>query len=188
MIKKKKVIIFLLAAVFIGFILYINRPPRIIAIPGGQQWKEYGYSHYTLCEYYVVVNPPKNLEALKKLIMEYDRANPILSPPPPMEAEYVDEYTRRFFRESKAFPKDIIFTPTFRPEDILTEDYQQRDLIARVEGNLEETEYKFILISWEIYWLDTVTRTYDYHTEHNTEPTVNGLYNNVPEHMIPKRS
>jgi len=185
--KKKKKVIIVLSAVFIAIFLYINRPPKIIAIPGGQIWKGYGTSHYTFCEYYVVVNPPRNLKALKKLIIEYDRANPIAAPPPPMNAEWVDDYSRRFFRESNAFPRDIEFTSSFRPEDVITEDYQLRDMIALVDANLDETNYRICLISWEIPWLDAVTRTYDYHTELNTDPSVNGLYNNVPEHKITKR-
>jgi len=187
-ITLKKLIPMVCVAVFIAAIYFYFIPlnTKIIPIPGG---KEYGVSSYN--EYFVVFNPPRTTGALSRLILEYNESNPINAIPPPdnPDWEYVYNYRRRFFKESDAFPRDIQFTDQFRPENVLTDDYNYKDMIADILGSSLDISYSIDPIVLELPWLGFFSSTLQNHRSFETpsDPTLNGLYNNIPEKMIPLR-
>ena len=189
--KRKKRFIVISLFLLLLLINAVARPTRIIPIPGGQE-----YAGGTFDEYYVVINPPIapwGAYSLQRLIINYDKTHPIAAPAPPEDTEYIWGYTRQFFRESETFPKDIEFTVDFGPRNILTEEYNLKDRIVYISAGIDEITYDIMLPWGEIIpigpWRDDPLWTVDLECEEeNTDLTLNGLYNNVPEHMIPKHS
>lgn len=81
---KKKIIIFLtfiILMVSIGFYIGIkhyikvNEEPYITLITGAQFY-DLQYNKYK--EYYIIVNPPKDIQELKELIKKYDKEHSVV--------------------------------------------------------------------------------------------------------------
>jgi hypothetical protein len=176
-----------LIILLLGYMLFpYIFPPQIIAIPYSQE-----YTGWNLQEYFVIVHPPRTMQGIKQLITDYDNSHPVIAPTPPldMNKDYVYGYSRSFFKESEAFPADITFSDSFRPSDILTEEYNLKDRIGFIGASaFGDKTYRINLLrdryspiwGWETHVLDTL----DY-KEKISDPTINGLYNNMPAEMIP---
>ena len=180
--RKNNVVLFILCFLVVCTIL--SSQPRIIPIPGSQ---EYGTSMYE--ERFVVVNPPKKADRLKNLIVKYNKSNPIDAPSPPADAELIYNYRRFFYKESKAFPRNISFYSPPMPRDELIWEYGARYWIAQIDGNIYRTRYNIRPIKYAFNILGFMVMDYNYldYEEENRDPTLNGLLDNVPEHMIHPR-
>ena len=96
--KKKYFIIFILIIVliltigsYIGIKHYIkvNEKPYIIRIPKAQV---YDLQYNIFIEYYIIVNPPKDIQELKELIKKYDEAHSIEEENSEEFQKYIDMY------------------------------------------------------------------------------------------------
>ena len=176
---------FIAVCMIIGKII-TTRSTTIIAIPGGQ---EYGSGMYE--EYFVIVNPPNDIVELRNLIIEYNNSNPIVPPPPPDDTEdmEISVYRRRFYKESKGFPRNISFYSLPIPRDDLMWEYGHRDWLAYVRGDINETNYRIRTVKYDFCLLGFHFSDYNYldYEEHNRDLTLNELLNHIPEHIISPR-
>lgn len=184
--KKRKIVvmgcIFLTLFLISTIILHLHEsskeiptePTQIIQISVGGY---YGQGDPVEYEYFVVVNPPEDLDAIRELIVEYDKSHPITDLPPfPSEKKELRGYTRFFFRECKKIPRDIEFD-----FDEASTELGERfdDRISSISSYPDFIVYHFFLKNKRNIQIDS----YSYR-EDQTDPTVNGLYNNVTNGMI----
>jgi hypothetical protein len=178
--KRKSKLLILVASFIVITVLIIitisNRPTEIIVIGSAP---EYFSRHYT--EFFVVVRPPRDAEALLAVIKEFNESNQVVVRQIPMGMEYVQSYGRIFFRESSAFPRDMLSTDEFfSNHDLGLTTEWTHNWIASITGERDYTRYVVSAITREIsFGLVAIDRERLSYTT-PSDPTLNGLFNNIP--------
>ena len=155
--------------------------PHTTAVPHGIQDYRRRVVGATFNESFVVVNAPRNPEALQRVIEEFNASIPVEAPPPLLDDFYVLRYGRTFFRESINVPRDIEFTDDFGIDELADifgggRRIDIEELIGGVYAGIDETS--FLIKPHTVYGSS-------YRFTVPSDPTLNGLYNNIPYRMIP---
>ena len=194
--KKKTVVITLTVLSCISVMLFVaarNFTPRpeIIAIPNGQFYSTgfHPRDYATYKEFFIIVNPPRTVRGMRRLIIEFNESNPVVpTHPPPDYVNYVTAYSRVFFRLSNLFTRDFEFSEEFTPQDAMRiEDNAVFDRVAWAFGTESQTGYWFTPGNRSRYGYHHIPSPgrADVRLEFPPDPMLNGLLYHIPYHQIP---
>ena len=198
--EKKKIIIsigILCIPIILVISILVHRSlfaqPEIIRIPNGHEFRSAISQHgnsVSYDEHFIIVNPPRSVGAMRRLITAFNASNPIVpTHQPPDYVEYVISYARIFFRLSNIFARDFVFTDDFTSDDAkCIEGNAVFDRVAVIIGNESGTIYRLTPGSRSEgrgIWRGPSPGRHDVRIVSPPDPTLNGLFYHIPYHQIP---